>query len=430
MLASLFPAALSVYFRPRLLCIAALGFACGLPFPLIFATLSFWLSENGVSKSAITLFALTGTPFVIKFLWAPLVDHMWLPRAARMFGKRRTWIIAAQCCLLAALVAIGHSDPAADLARIALLCVIAAFFSATQDIAVDAFRVETLCEEEQAPGAASYVFGWRIGALISGAGSLFIAEYYGWSVAYTATASLLLLGALAAFFCGERGAEAAREKSAGFMAWINRATVAPFVDFMSRPRWAAALLFIVLFKIGDAFASLVFAPFAVEMGFGKEEYAAIVKLYGTVATLTGSMAGGAFALRYGMKKSLWVAGLAQMVSTFAFIWLYYAGHDLSVLTVTVSVENFAAGFGSTIFVAYLSGLCRVPFTATQFALFTSLSATGRTWFSAASGWMADAAGWPVFYLLAGLMAIPGILLISYVADMGNGRKAELEGKET
>lgn len=415
---------MAVYLKPRLLAVAALGFACGLPFPLMFATLSFWLSEEGVSKSAVTLFALAGTPFVLKFLWAPLVDHMRLPPWARRFGKRRTWILSAQLCLFFSLVAVGRSDPATDLMRIAVLCVVAAFFSATQDIAVDAYRVETLPEEEQAPGAASYVFGWRIGALASGAGSLFIAESFGWSAAYTVMASLLALGALAAIFCGEKSSEGPAEKSESLVAWARKAAVDPFLDFISRPRWSAALAFIVLFKIGDAFASLVFAPFAVEMGFTKDEYAAIVKIYGTVATLVGSMAGGAFALRHGMKKSLLVSGAIQMLSTFCFMWLYYRGHDLGALTVTVSVENFAAGFGSSVFVAYLSGLCRAPFTATQFALFTSLSATGRTWFSAASGWLADAAGWPVFYLLAGLMALPGIMLVSYVADVGKKRPEE------
>ena len=416
-----FFSAMAVYLRPRLLCVAALGFSCGLPFSLMFATLSFWLKENGVSTENVTLFAATGTPFVFKFLWAPLVDHMWLPKALRKIGKRRTWILGAQACLFIALLAIGHSDPTQHLSFMAVMCVAAAFFSATQDIAVDAFRVERLEEEEQASGAAAYVFGWRIGALLSGAGTLFIAEYSNWQTAYTVMASLLGVGALAAIFCGEKTAPDTKKERVEFYVWINQAVIEPFKDFMTRPRWLAVLLFIVLFKIGDAFASVVFAPFAVELGFGKDEYAAVVKIYGAVATLAGSMAGGAFALKRGMKASLWFAGIIQMLSTFVFVWLYYAGHDITVLTATVSVENFAAGFGSAIFVAYLSGLCRVPFTATQFALFTSLAAVGRTWFAPFSGTLAENIGWPMFYVVAGLAALPGIMLVSYVIGVKEKR---------
>ena len=403
-----------VYLHPKIIGVTLLGFVSGLPFPLTFATLSFWFAEVGVSKASIGLFALVGTPFVIKFLWAPLVDQMPIPFLTRRLGQRRSWIIIAQLCLVVSIILLGLSNPLEDLWYMALLAVIVSFCSATQDTAIDAYRIEAVKYEQQGPGAAAIVFGWRIGALVSGAGTLFIAAATNWATAYFVMALFILIGTVTVLFSQEPKVKR-DNKAKNFAKWIEHAVIDPFRQFMTRDGWWVILLFILLYKLGDAIALSMFSPFAVELGFSKEEYAAIAKIYGTAATMAGAFVGGALMFRVGMMKGLFICGILQMLSTLAFVWQAEIGHSNSVLIVTVSLENFASGMGTTAFVAYLSSLCNVQYTATQYALFSSFASMGRTWLSAHSGFLAQAVGWSGFFFSCVIAALPGLILLAVIA---------------
>jgi PAT family beta-lactamase induction signal transducer AmpG len=403
----------NIYLHPKIIGITFLGFVSGLPFPLTFATLSFWFAEVGVSKSSIGLFALVGTPFVIKFLWAPLVDQLSIPFLTKKFGQRRGWIITAQIALMVSLLLLGMGDPLKDLWGMALLAIIVSTCAATQDIGIDAFRIEAIEENQQGAGAAAIVFGWRIGALVSGAGSLFIAASFGWFVAYCAMAALMLIGTVTVLLLKEPNAPK-NYRSKNWKDWIRRAVLEPFTEFMNRKGWLVILLFILVYKMGDAIALSMLSPFAVDLGFSKTEYASIVKIYGTVATLAGAFAGGAVMYRFGIIKGLWICGILQMCSTLAFVWQAQVGYDLTALTITISLENFASGMGTTAFVAYISALCNAGFTATQYALFSAFAAMGRTWFAGASGYMVDYMGWSQFFLTCVALALPGLLLLWWI----------------
>lgn len=404
---------LTVYANKRIITIALLGFVSGLPFPLTFATLSFWFAEVGVSKSSIGLFALVGTPFVIKFLWAPLVDQLPIPFLTRKLGQRRGWIILTQIGIMISLILLGTGDPLKDMWSMALLAVIVSVCSATQDIGIDAYRIEIVNEEQQGPGAAAIVFGWRIGALVAGAGSLFVAAAFGWFIAYCAMAALMLLGTVTVLLSKEPKARKTYKES-GVEKWLKHAVVEPFTQFMTRKGWLVILLFILVYKMGDAIALSMLSPFAVDLGFSKQEFATIVKIYGTIATLAGAFVGGALMYRVGIIRGLWICGILQMLSTLAFVWQAHMGHDNMALTITISLENFASGMGTTAFVAYISSLCHASFTATQYALFSALGAVGRTWFSAQSGFMVESLGWSSFFLTCMGLALPGLVLLWWI----------------
>jgi len=348
-----------------------------------------------------------------------LVDGLRLPFFCRVFGRRRGWLLATQCLLAAALVMLGLADPAIDpwLTALAAMCV--ASLSATQDIVIDAYRVELLKEEEQGAGAAAVVLGYRFGMIASSAGALFLATWFGWQVTYVLMASLLAVGALAALMAGEptqvSGFRVQGSERKKLSQWLQDHVVTPFAEFMQRPQWLAILLFIVLYKLADAFMGVMTNPFLIEIGFSKEQIATIVKLYGLIATIAGSFIGGWMVYKLGIMRSLWICGIGHGVTNLMFVVQAYAGADEAVLALSITLENVTGGMGTAAFVAYISRLTNVAFTATQYALLSSLAAFGRTWLSTPAGWVAEQLGWPLFFAFAAALAIPGLVVLWWMS---------------
>ena len=433
--------ALTVYRDPRVLAILFLGFAEGLPLALTGATLNVWLTEEGVSRTNIGLFALVTMPYALKFLWAPLIDRMRLPVMTRLFGRRRGWALTAQAALIAALLGLGTTDPGQDLWWTALCAVLVAFCSASQDIVVDAYRVEVLEEHQQAAGAAVLVLGYRFGLMAAGAGALFIAEAYGWRTAYEAMAVLVLVGMATILLCREpkEPPPNAREKliaewlarrphlsgrNAVVLAWLYGAVVAPFVQFMERRAWMVILAFIASYKLGEVLAGQMSSTFYISLGFTKSEIATVSKLFGLWATIAGGLVGGLLVGKVGVLRGLLIGGILQMVSNLGYVLLAWTGHDVSFLAVTVVVDNVCGGIATAAFVAYLSGLCNGAYTATQYALLSSFYKLGGDLFGASSGWLAERMDWISFFLLSMAGAIPALCLLVWL--MGLHRREQQE----
>ena len=408
-----------VYLEPRVLVVLLLGFASGLPLLLTLSTLTFWLAEAKVDLASIGLFALVGLPYTWKFLWSPIIDRVPLPVLSRLFGRRRGWLLLVQCLLAAAIVALGASDPAQGLARMAVFATLVAFLSASQDIIIDAYRVELLDERQQGAGAAAIVIGYRLAMLLAGAGALVIAELAGWFWAYASMAACLGLGIVTVLLAPEPrvGAAATAPAADGPAQWLKQAVVEPFADFFRRNGLSTALLillFIMLYKLGDALLGTMTNPFYVDLGFTKPEVATIVKGYGLVATLLGGFLGGMVVNRRGIVAALWICGIIQMASNLIFVAQAWIGNDLAMLAVTISVENLAGGMGTAAFVAYLSSLCNLSYTATQYALLSSFMAQARTTLSAGGGFLAESMDWISFFLTTTAAAIPGLLLLLWL----------------
>ena len=424
--------ALAVYLQPRVLIVMFLGFSSGLPLALSGGTLLVWMREAGVNLGTIGLFALVGTPYTVKFLWAPLTDALDVPLLSRWFGRRRGWLVFSQILLIAAIIFLGSCNPAAAPALVAFAALLVATASATQDIVVDAFRVESLPENEQAAGMAGYVAAYRIGMLASTAGALFLvsalqAHGFGalgaWQAGYYVMAALVVIGTATALLATEpersREAEAAHARQNRF-ARVLEAAVGAFRDFMSYELALVMLAFVVLFKFTDALAGSMTAPFVIDLGFSRNEYAAIVKGVGLAATLLGGFAGGFVARAYPLAASLWIGGILQSVANVVFSWLALRGHDITALTIAITVENFTSAIGTVIFVAYLSALCRNPLhTATQYALLTALAAVGRTYLSSGAGFVAESTGWAWFYILCVVAGLPSLLLLAWLQSRGH-----------
>jgi MFS transporter, PAT family, beta-lactamase induction signal transducer AmpG len=417
---------LGVYLRRRVLVVLFLGFSAGLPLALSSSTLLRWMAESGVDLGTIGMFALVGTPYTIKFLWAPLVDGLDLPWLSRLLGRRRAWLVLTQLVLMAAIIFLGTCDPAVDPWLVALGALIVATASATQDIVIDAFRVESLDENEQAAGMASYVAGYRIGMLASMAGALFLVSEFerwdlsahaAWTAGYLVMAALVVVGIVTSLVATEPQKSAPVEATHARQSPLTRViatAVGAFVDFRQYRQVGAILAFVVLFKFTDALAGVMTAPFVYELGFSRDVYAAIIKGVGLAATLLGGFAGGFVARAYSLSASLWIGGILQAVANLAFSWQAMVGADVAWLTFAIVVENFTSAIGTVIFVAYLSALCRNPLhTATQYALLTALAAVGRTYLSSPAGFIAGATGWAVFFALCAVAAIPGLVLLAW-----------------
>jgi MFS transporter, PAT family, beta-lactamase induction signal transducer AmpG len=423
--------ALAVYQDRRVLAMLFLGFASGLPFGALAEPLSAWLTESGLAKADIGLFALVGVPYSLKFVFAPFVDRLPLPMFSRRFGRRRGWALASQLLLIAVLGCLGMTDPSIDAVWTAVLALAVAFASATQDTVIDAYRVEILEERTLAAGAATATFGWRVGQVGAGAGGLILGDLLPWSTVYLVMAASVAVGVIAVLLNPEpraRGSEQARILEARAEAWLEgrrrtpralapaaawlwAACVCPFLEFTNRRGWLAVLSFILLYKFGDAVLGVMKVPFFLELGFSKTEIAEIAKLFGFVATVAGGLIGGLVVARLGLMRGLLVCGVAMALSNLVFVLQAWAGPDLGVLALTISVENITTGMGMTAFVAYMSSLCNIAYTATQYALLTSLMAMGRTVLSSGSGWLAEQVSWPTLFVLTTLAAAPGLLLL-------------------
>ena len=427
---------LAVYLKRRVLIVLFLGFSAGLPLALSGSTLLIWMREVGVDLGTIGLFALVGTPYTVKFLWAPVVDALDVPLLSSRFGRRRAWLLSAQLMLIGAIALLGFCDPArAPWYLVFAAALLVATASATQDIVIDAFRIESLSESEQAAGMAAYVAAYRIGMLVSTAGALFLVSGFeglgfakgtAWTAGYLAMAAFVAIGVATTLIASEpdksevASAEHAAHAGENSLRRVALAAYGAFSDFLGRDMALLALAFIVLYKFCDAFAGAMTAPFVIDLGFSRNDYATIVKGVGLAATLIGGFAGGALARAYPLATSLWIGAILQMASNLIFTWQAFVGVNLWALTLTIIVENFTGAIGTVIFVAYLSALCNNPLhTATQYALLTALAAVGRTYLSAGAGFIAEWTGWQLFFVISALTALPSLALLIWLQQRGH-----------
>jgi PAT family beta-lactamase induction signal transducer AmpG len=415
-----------LYLRKNVIAVVLLGFASGLPLALTAGTLSAWLTTQGIDLKTIGLFALVGMPYVYKFVWAPLVDQVQIPYLSK-FGRRRSWLLAVEAALLLLLVIISSLSPQTDIKLIAVFTVAFAFFAATHDIVIDAYRIEILAQEEQGAGAAAVTFGYRIGMIVSGAGALFLADRFGWQVAYITMGALMFTGFLVSFFIGEMPYRPHEHRPP--LVWLKEAVIDPFADFIKRENWLLVLLFVVFYKLPDAFVVSLISPFLIKTGFSLTQIAVVVKTFGIAATIVGVFIGGWLIARFGMMRSLLVCAVLQIFSNLVFIYQARAGADLHVLYLTVAAENLTSGMATGVFVAYISALCKIDFTATQYALLSSFAAVGRSFLSAGAGFIAQDYGWEMFFVFSACLPLIPIIMLQFLKEptaLRESREAKLK----
>ena len=422
--------AIAVYLKPRVLIVLFLGFASGLPLALSGSTLSVWLTERGIDLGTIDLFSLVGLPYTFKFLWAPLTDALDVPFLSRALGRRRGWLVFTQIWLVVAIVLLGLCDPTQSLPLVVFGALLVATASATQDIVIDAFRIESLEPSEQGAGMAGYVAAYRIGMLVSGAGVLVLVAWLEaqgvareavWMWGYIAAAACMVLGIVATLVATEPDAPPqVVDHSHKPIRRLAESATGAFGEFLTRDAAIAVLLFVVLYKFCDAFAGALTAAFVINIGFDKSTYAAVVKGVGLAAALIGGFAGGSMVRAIPLSTSLWIGGFLQMASNLTFSWLAVVGVSVPALTATIIVENFTGAIGTVVFVAYLSALCRDrAHTATQYALLTALAAVGRTTLASGGGFIAEYSGWVTFFAITAVSAIPSLLLLWWLQARGH-----------
>ena len=406
------------YRKPMPIVAFLLGISSGFPLTLLLGTMTFWLSKVGIEKSTIGFAIGLTTPYTLKFLWAPLVDRLSLPFLTKAFGQRRGWLFFIQALLVVAIWQLGTSNPTNDnLAPFAFWAIVVAFLSATQDIVIDAYRIEILNDAELPHGTAMNQFGYRTGNLIAGVGTIALASpegfNLGWAAAYGFTGLAILPALLGALYAGPGRFDPSRARAAGqsFGAWLQDTVVNPFREFFTRHGAVLILLFVLVYKVGDAMGQGMLNPMIVELGFTDTEFVAINKGVGFVALIVGSAVAAPFIAWLGMGRALLVSGLLMMCSNLLFAVLASVGHSPLMLAIAVGTENFTSGIGLTVFVTYLSGLSSLAYTATQFALLSSFAAVGRTWLAAPGGYIAEELGWVGFWLFTVVIAVPGMLLL-------------------
>lgn len=427
---------LGVYGDRRVASLLFFGFSSGLPLALTGATLAVWLTEAGVDLTNIGLVSLVGLAYALKFLWSPLVDRMAIPGLTSTLGRRRGWMLLSQLFVAAATLAMAATDPGdPETRRWTIVWALAvAFGSATQDIAIDAYRTEILAQNQLGAGAANLVFGYRVGMLVSGGGALIVADAAGWAWAYGLMAALMAVGVGAVLVNPEPAVRqtpdqqaledagaAWTERLSGVpdgvrraMAWGYGAVLCPFLDFMRRPGWVVVLLFVASYKYGDALLGVMAGPFYVQTGFSLTEIGLVTKGFGLAMTLIGAGLGGVMVARYGVLRALLICGVLQAASNLVFVVQAWVGYSMPMLMVTISVENLTGGMGTTAFVAYLSSLCNVAYTATQYALLSSMTAAARTFFASGGGWLADRVNWIEYFTVTTLAAVPGLMLLLWM----------------
>ncbi len=386
-----------------------MGFTCGLPLALTTGSLlQAWMTEEGVDITVIGLWALVGLPYTIKFLWSPFLDRYSIP----FFGRRKGWILISQLGLMATTMLVGCQNPKQDPWFLALSCVFLAFFSASQDIVVDAYRREDLAEEELGLGSAFYIGGYRLGLLLANGGGLILAEFLPYRSVFFIMAACMLIGVITTLLTPEPQA------THGVPRTLREAVIDPFIEFFSRRGVAIAggiLIFIVMYKIGDQMALQLTTPFYLQLGFSKLEIGVIVKTLGIWATIGGTFLGGMFMLKLGINRSLWVFGVLQSICILAFIALGEIGHSIAALTAVIAFENLSMGMGTAAYSAYMLSQTNKKFTATQYALLSSVMAIPRVFATSTTGYIQRSVGWPWFYAICTLIAIPGLIMLVKIA---------------
>jgi PAT family beta-lactamase induction signal transducer AmpG len=385
----------------RMLVALLMGFACGLPLLLTMSVLQAWMKEEGVDLTIIGLIALVQIPYTWKFLWAPIIDRFTPP----LLGRRRGWLLIAQIALICSIASLGFSDPVNNFWMMVLAALLVAFFSATQDIVVDAYRREDLPDEELGLGSSLYIYGYRMGTLLASGGGLIMADHMPWSTVYLIMCLFMLPGVVTTLLAPEP------EIVKGTPQTIREAVVNPLVEYFSRPGALWILAFILLYKIGDSMASAITMPFYLDIGFSKTEIGAVVKIFGTWAIIAGAITGGLLMIRLGINRSLWAFGFLQAISTACFAILAKIGHSIPILAGVIAFENISSGMGTAAFVAFMASITNKKFTATQYALLTSVMAFPRVLASAPTGFLAKNIGWESFFIACTVIAAPGMLLL-------------------
>ena len=414
---------LRVYSEPAALRMLALGFSAGLPLLLVLGTLSFWLRKAGIDRTTIGYLSWVGLAYAFKWVWSPLVDRLPLPVLNRLLGRRRSWLLLAQCLVIGGLLGMAWSDPQANLNHIVWCALAVAFGSATQDIALDAYRIESANADKQAALAATYQTGYRIAMIWAGAGVLWLValglkadagdyQRAAWGFAYTVMAASMLVGVITVLLSPE---PAAKPQAAARNAkeWLQEALIAPFADFIRRYGWHAILILglIAIYRISDVVMGIMANPFYVDMGYSEAEVASVSKVFGVIMTLVGAFVGGVISMRIGVMRVLMLGAVLSAASNLLFAWLSTRGHDLTGLIAVVSADNLAGGIASAAFIAYLSSLTNVNYSATQYALFSSMMMLLPKWIAGFSGAYVDSFGYAQFFTSTALLGLPVLLLV-------------------
>ena len=378
-----------------------MGFACGLPLLLTSTVLQAWMKDEGVDLTMIGLMALVGIPYTLKFLWAPFFDRFTISS----LGRRRGWLLVAQIALAFSIAGLGFTDPGHNPVLMVCAALLVTFFSASQDIVVDAYRREDLSDAELGLGSSLYINGYRVGMLLASGGGLILADHLPFTMVYGIMAACLLPGIITTILTPEPLISEGKPKT------MKEAVIEPLAEYFSRENAILILAFILLYKLGDTMASAITTPFYLDIGFSKTEIGAVVKIFGFWATLAGSLIGGVLMLRMGINRSLWIFGFLQAISTAGFALLAHIGYNLPVLSGVIAFENLTAGMGTAAYAAFMGSITNKRFTATQYALLSSLMGVPRVLASAPTGFMAKHMGWESFFVLCVFVAIPGMLLL-------------------
>ncbi|WP_375055664.1 AmpG family muropeptide MFS transporter [Zobellella sp. DQSA1] len=437
---------LSIYLERRVLILFSLGFSSGLPLLLVFGTLSFWLREAGVSRTSIGFFSWVALAYGVKWLWSPLVDRLPLPWLSRKMGRRRSWMLFSQLTIMAALAGMAFSDPTTQLVSLALFALAVAFASATQDIVIDAYRIEAAPERLQGALAAAYMTGYRLAMIMAGAGALAIAAWagsdlgydpVGWKVAYLCMMGLMLVGVITCLLLHEPEVDLAAQQQAqaehkqalvdrgyprpiaGLLAFLQSAVVAPFAEFFQRFGWQALLILalIACYRISDVVMGVMANPFYVDMGFSKSEIATVTKVYGVIMTLVGAAVGGLLVMSFGTLRILMLGAVLAASTNLLFALMSQLGADVLLLTLIISLDNLSAGIATAAFITYLSSLTNVAFSATQYALFSSVMMLLPKFIAGFSGIVVDSYGYAIFFIGTAAIGMPVLLLIHLVTRL-------------
>lgn len=423
-----------VYLEPATLRMLFLGFSAGLPLMLVLGTLSFWLREAGIDRSTIGYLSWVGLAYAFKWVWAPLVDRMPIPLLTKGMGRRRSWLLLSQLAIMSGLCGMAFNDPRIALEPVVWCALMVAFGSATQDIALDAFRIESADTDRQPALAANYQTGYRLAMIWAGAGVLWIAaraevadvgnyQPEAWRVAYLVMAASMIVGVITVLFCKE---PARRElpPAKNVTAWLDDVVIGPFREFILRYRWQAVIILslIAIYRISDVVMGIMANPFYVDMGYTKDEVAAVTKVFGVIMTLAGAFIGGSLSMRFGMMKILTLGAILSAASNLLFVWLSQHGHDVTALMLVVSADNLAGGIASAAFIGYLSSLTNISYSATQYALFSSMMLLVPKFIAGYSGAYVDAFGYANFFTATALLGVPVILLLWLAARVVPSKK--------
>jgi PAT family beta-lactamase induction signal transducer AmpG len=433
--------AIKVYFKPTVFAILFLGFSSGVPYGVLTGALGYWVSKIELSPSEISLLLAAGFPYAIKFLWSPIIDQVKLPFLRKLLGQRRSWLILSQILLTASIIWLGFTDPLKNYSATYLAAFMIALFGATQDIVIDGFRIEILKDDEQAAGAALYIYGYRIAGIIFSIGVIYVYSLFeiDWSLLFIIGSATMLIGMVAVLFIKEPKHEETEEKkklqseinaflderaeagkeSKEYFAWIYMTVFAPFREFIMRKGWFVFILFAIFYKIGDSMAVSLQTRYFLLLGFDDLVIANSGKLVGFWALLIGLAVGGWLMNKFGLWKALMICAVLQLLSNFSFSALYLIGTDDYFLAFTMGFEQFSTGMGATVLVAYLSLLCNRSFTVTQYALLSALTQFTVKILSSPSGYIVEAIGWFWFFIVTAIIAVPGILLLFWIKKIDN-----------